>query len=58
MSERVEAGRALPVGWRTERGEVGVGGSVRAPSMRGTVSSGVCGGDELVGDCDCGWSRI
>jgi hypothetical protein len=62
MSERVDAGRALPdeCEWRSrsERGEVGVGGSVRAPVMRGTAASGVRGGDDDVGDCDCGWSRI
>lgn len=43
MSERVDAGRTLPdeCEWRSERGEVGVGGSVRAPLIRGTVASGV-----------------
>lgn len=56
MSERVDAGRALPDEWRSERGEVGVGGSVRAPLTRGTAS-GVRGGDD-VGDRVCTWSRI
>lgn len=58
ISERVDAGRALPdkCELRSERGEVGVGGSVRAPVMRGTAASGVRGDD--VGDADCGWSRM
>lgn len=59
MSERVDAGRSLPDEWewRSERGEVGVGGSVRAPLMRGTTASGVRGGDDE-GEWVCGWSRI
>lgn len=52
MSERVDGGRPLPDEWRSERGEVGVGGSVRAPFTWG-MASGVRGGDG-----DCSWSRI